>query len=92
MKTVFDKLKKGTLKVEFEHRGLENLITELDKDSNRIAFSVIVAAIIVGSSLIIQSDKGPQLFSYPLIGILGYVIAGFIGLWLLIAILRSGRL
>lgn len=92
MKTVFDKLKKGTLKVEFEHRGLENLITELDKDSNRIAFSVIVAAIIVGSSLIIQSDKGPHLFGYPLIGIIGYVIAGFMGLWLLIAILRSGRL
>jgi ubiquinone biosynthesis protein len=80
------------LKVEFEHRGLENLITELDKDTNRIAFSVIVAAIIVGSSLIIQSDKGPHLFGYPLIGIIGYVIAGFMGLWILIAILRSGRL
>jgi len=92
IKTVFDKLKKGTLKVEFEHRGLENLITELDKDSNRVAFSVIVAAIIVGSSLIIQSDKGPHLLGYPLIGIIGYVIAGFMGLWLLIAILRSGRL
>ena len=45
LKTIFDKLKKGTLKVEFEHRGLENLIAELDKVSNRVAFSVIVAAI-----------------------------------------------
>jgi ubiquinone biosynthesis protein len=92
LKTIFNKLKKGTLKVEFEHRGLENLITELDKDTNRIAFSVIVAAIIVGSSLIIQSDKGPHLLGYPVIGILGYGIAGFMGLWLLIAIIRSGRL
>ncbi len=92
LKTIFDKLKKGTLKVEFEHRGLENLITELDKVSNRIAFSVIVAAIIVGSSLIIQSDQGPHFLGYPLIGIIGYIIAGFMGLWLLVAILRSGRL
>jgi len=92
LKIVFDKLKKGTLKVEFEHRGLEGLINELDRVSNRIAFSVIVAGIIIGSSLIIQSDKGPHLFGYPLVGILGYIIAGLMGFWLLIAILRSGRL
>jgi len=92
LKTVFDKLKKGTLKVEFEHHGLENLIVELDKVSNRIAFSVIIAALIIGSSLIVQTDKGPHLFGFPLFGFAGYVIAGFMGLWLVIAILRSGRL
>lgn len=91
LKTIFDKLKKGTLKVEFEHRGLENLIAGLDKLSNRIAFSVIIAAIIIGSSLIMQTDQGPHLFGFPFIGIIGYIFAGIMGLWLAIAILRSGR-
>ncbi|HEX7319710.1 MAG TPA: AarF/UbiB family protein [bacterium] len=92
LKIIFNKLKKGTLRVEFEHRGLENLLTELDKISNRISFSVVIAALIVGSSIIVQTDKGPHLFGLPVFGILGYVIAGFMGLWLAIAILRSGRL
>jgi ubiquinone biosynthesis protein len=92
LKIIFDKLKKGTLRVEFEHRGLENLLTELDKVSNRISFSVVIAAIIVGSSIIIQTDKGPHLFGLPVFGVLGFIIAGFMGLWLAIAILRSGRL
>ncbi len=92
LKTIFDKLKKGTLRVEFEHRGLENLITVLDKVSNRISFSVVIAALIVGSSLIVQTDKGPHLLGMPVFGIIGYVIAGFMGFWLAIAILRSGRL
>lgn len=92
LKSIFEKLRKGTLKVEFEHRGLENLIAELDKVSNRIAFSVIIAAIIIGSSLIMQTDQGPHLFGFPFIGIIGFIVAGIMGLWLVIAILRSGRL
>lgn len=89
---IIDKVKKGTLRIEFEHRGLEHLISEMDKVSNRIAFSVIIAALIVGSSIIMQTNKGPLLFEFPIFGIIGYVIAGIMGLWLAIAILRSGRL
>ena len=89
---IIDKVKKGTLRIEFEHRGLEHLISEMDKVSNRIAFSVIIAALIVGSSIIMQTNKGPLLFEFPIFGIIGYVIAGIMGLWLVIAILRSGRL
>ena len=89
---IINKVKKGTLRIEFEHRGLEHLISEMDKVSNRIAFSVIIAALIVGSSIIMQTNKGPLLFEFPIFGIIGYVIAGIMGLWLAIAILRSGRL
>lgn len=89
---ILSKLNRGEMKMEFEHKGLENFIVELDRSSNRLAFSLIIAAIIVGSSLIIRIDKGPRLFDYPLLGIAGYIIAGVLGLWLVIAILRSGKL
>ena len=89
---VFEKIKTGRLRIEFEHKGLENLILELDRVSNRIAFSLIIAALIVGSSIVMQTNKGPLLFDFPIFGIIGYVIAGIMGLWLVIAILRSGRL
>ncbi|MCK4947181.1 MAG: hypothetical protein KAQ99_09905 [Candidatus Aureabacteria bacterium] len=89
---ILNKIKKGTLRVEFEHRGLENLIHVLDKVSNRVAFSLVIAALIVGSSIIMQADKGPILFDFPVLGVIGFVAAGIMGLWLAIAILRSGRL
>jgi ubiquinone biosynthesis protein len=68
------------------------MITDLDKSSNRLSFSLLISALIIGSSLIMQVDKGPLVMEFPVLGILGYIIAAVLGLWLAIAILRSGRL
>jgi ubiquinone biosynthesis protein len=64
----------------------------LDRSSNRIAFALIIASIIVGSSFIIQLEKGPLLWGYPFLGIVGYILATILGFWLIIAILKSGKL
>jgi len=92
LKEFLNRLNRNKIKIDLEHRGLERLISDLDKSSNRISFSLIIAALIVGSSLVMQTNKGPQLFGFPALGILGYSFAAFLGLWLAIAILRSGRL
>jgi len=92
LRSIITKVKKGELKIKFEHQGLEHLISELDKSSNRLSFSLIIAALIIGSSLIVQLDKGPLLLGFPAIGILGFLVAAILGLWLIIAILRSGKL
>lgn len=86
------KIKRGQFAIELQDRGLQNLMLEIDRASNRIAFSLIIAALIIGSSLILNLGKGPQILGYPLFGILGYLFAGLLGVWLVIAILRSGRL
>ncbi len=88
---ILAKAEKGTLRYELEHQGLENFIEELDIMSNRLSFSMIIAALIVGSSLIIQTRMSPSLFGVPLLGIFGFFLAGFLGLGLLISILRSGK-
>lgn len=82
---IFRKVKKGNLKIEFEHVGLEPLISEIDKATNRIAFSFIIGSLIIGSSIITY-------FGLTAYGILGYVIASLLGLWLIIAIIRAGKL
>ncbi len=88
---VLDKLKNDDLKINFFHSGLENLLRELDRLGNRVSLSLIIASLVIGSSLIIISDKGPTLLGYPAFGIIGYSLAGIIGIWLLVSILRSGR-
>ena len=85
-------LRKGKLTISFQHKGLEKLILEIDRASNRLSFSMIISALIIGSSFIILSDKGPFIFDYPALGIFGYLIAAVLGLWLVISIIRRGGL
>lgn len=92
IKEFINRVNRNKFKIDLEHRGLERLITDLDKSSNRISFSLIIAALIIGSSLIMQTDNGPILFDFPILGLFGYTVAGFLGLGLAIAILRSGRM
>jgi ubiquinone biosynthesis protein len=92
LRTLLLRMNRNRLKINLEHRGLNQLITDLDKSSNRLSFSMLISALIVGSSLIMQVDKGPQVMGFPVLGFLGYTIAAILGLWLAVAILRSGRL
>lgn len=75
--------------VDFYHMNLDPLTEEMKKSSNRISISLIVAALIIGSSLVFFSDKGPHIFGYPLLGIIGFIFSFFLGLYLLFGIIRS---
>jgi ubiquinone biosynthesis protein len=92
MQHILLKLRKGELGVNLHHQGLDRLIRELDKSTNRLSFSLIIASIIVASSLIIQLNRGPMFFGLPAFGLTGYVLAGILGLWLVVAIMKSGKL
>ena len=92
IKEFINRLNRNQFKIDLEHRGLEKLVTDLDRSSNRVSFSLVIGSLIVGSSLVMQIDKGPMVFGFPLLGLLGYSIAGLLGLWLAVGILRSGRL
>jgi len=92
IKEFLNRLNRNQFKIDLEHRGLEKLVTDLDRSSNRVAFALVIGSLIVGSSLVMQINKGPMVFGFPLLGLLGYSIAGLLGLWLAVGILRSGRL
>lgn len=92
IRNIFSLLKTGKMKVKFEHRGLEPFIAKQDQVSNRLAFAIIAAALIIGSALIVLSQTPPLVFGIPVIGLAGFLLAAFMGLWLLIAIFRSGKL
>ena len=92
LKAIFRKLMHGDVRVTIHHEELQHLIRDIDKASNRLAFSVITASIIVASSIIIHSGQGPMLFGLPIFGLIGYVIAALLGFWILIGILRSGQM
>ena len=63
-----------------------------DRISNRIAFAIVLASLIVSSSLIVLADIPPKWHEIPIIGLTGFVVAGFMGFWLLVSILRHGKM
>jgi ubiquinone biosynthesis protein len=92
LRTILYQLRSGRMRLEFEHRGLKSLGSALDRVSNRISFAIVLAALIVGSSLIILSDIPPHWHSIPIIGLIGFLVAGVMGFWLLLSIIRHGRM
>jgi ubiquinone biosynthesis protein len=80
------------LAVNIEHQGLKPLLETHDQVSNRISFAIIIAALIIGSALIVRSGTPPFIFGFSMIGIIGFLAAAVMGVWLLVAILRRGRL
>lgn len=84
-------LEKGKLLIDLEHKGLNKLISELDVSSNRLSMSLIISSIIIGSSVILLTGADPLISGLPVFGIIGYLIAGILGIFLVVSILRSGR-
>lgn len=88
---LLSKLINDKFTIKFEHSNLEPLIDKLDIISNRLSISLIIAALIIGSSMVLQTNMKPYLLGIPLLGFLGYIIAGVLGFWLVFNILKSGK-
>ncbi len=89
---ILRQLRAGKMKIGFEHRGLKTLAMALDRVSNRIAFAIVLAALIIGSSLIILSGIPPKWGGIPIVGLAGFLVAGVMGFWLLVSIIRHGNM
>ena len=85
-------IRQQKLSLQIEHRGLETMLVTHDRISNRISFSILIAALIIGSALIVISETPPLIYGISLIGILLFFAAAIMGIWLLVAILKKGKL
>ena len=93
--TLLGQIESGGMTIGVALRQLEDVIGKLDRVANRLAFSIVVAAIIIASSLLILGGTQAAVWWLPLVGWglpvaqLGFVAAGLMGMWLLFSILRS---
>lgn len=92
IRKILRQTREGKIKIEFHHRALEPLLSTLDRVSNRLAFAIVLASLVIGSSLIVLAGIPPKWHDIPVIGLAGFVIAGVMGFWLLISILRRGSM
>ena len=88
---IFSKLERGDLGLHFHLDKLQRLVNTLENSSNRLTTGIIVAALIMGSSMIITTGVGPFIFGFPVLGVIGYLISTVMGLWLVVTILRAKK-
>ncbi len=83
----------GELEVRISNPGIDDLAHHMDVSVNRIAVALVILGGLVGSSLIgVLAKSGPHLLGLHLLSVVGFVISGAFGVWLLWGVFRSGRL
>ena len=90
---VLEQARDGQIEVGFVHKGLDEFMHRMDVVFNRLVMALVVVGGLIGSSLIgILAKEGPQLLGLHALSVLGFVLSGILGVWLLWGVLRSGRL
>jgi ubiquinone biosynthesis protein len=83
--------RRGQLDIRIDVTHLKRVGNQIDSAANRMTIGIVVAALIVGSSIVMTVPGGPTLLGLPLFGLLGYLGAGLGSIWLLRSISKSAR-
>jgi len=87
--TILKKVKEGKLVVVHEHKGLKELQIATSKAVNRLVFAVIIAALSIGSSLLVMAKMPPLVKGVPLLGAIGFGLSAILGFYIVVSIFRN---
>jgi ubiquinone biosynthesis protein len=86
--------RRGKTRVGLDIKQLDTFGKQLDRSIGRATMGIMTASVVIGSSIVMTVQGGPQVFGMPLfqlLGFLGYAMAFFNSLWVIIGIWRSGN-
>ncbi|MBM3274383.1 MAG: AarF/ABC1/UbiB kinase family protein [Candidatus Sericytochromatia bacterium] len=85
-------LTSGQIRIETDFRNLQRIERTLTVVGNKIAFSLLNAALLLAGALMMHLEHGPRLFGFPAVSVVTFSLSAALGIWLLVSILRSGQL
>ena len=88
---LLQRLRRGQLRIGLDVAHVQRVGDQLNEAANRMAMALVIAALIIGSSIVMTVSGGPTLLGLPAFGLLGFCGAVIGGVWLLRAIARSHR-
>jgi ubiquinone biosynthesis protein len=92
MRKVIRKVLRNDLHMKMTHLGLEQYMKDIDRSSNRIAFALVLSAMLISSAIMHATGVGPTVYGMSILGFITFGFAAVLGIWLLVSIFRSGRL
>ena len=88
-----EQLRDGEVEVGFRHQGLDDLVRQFDVVVNRLVVAIVMAAMLIGSSLIgLSATGGWHVLGVQILALLGFVSAFGLGVVLVLSIVRSNGL
>ena len=88
---ILDAIARNELKVKVETIDEDVIINGLQKIANRITLGLVLAALIVGSALLMRVETSFRIFGYPGFAILFFLAVGGGGIFLIVHILMNDR-
>ncbi len=88
---LFRRARSGRLRIDLDLKRLDHFGMQLNSAANRLTMGVLTASLVVGSSIIMTVEGGPELFGLPLFGLIGFIVAFFNSIWIVLSIWRSGK-
>lgn len=86
------RLRNGKQAFIMKHDGLDDFRHEMERSSNRLTFGMVIGALVMASAVLMSVGPGPTISGIPVFGLGGFALSAMAGIWLIIGILRSGRL
>ncbi|BBP01484.1 ABC1 kinase family protein [Sulfuriferula nivalis] len=77
--------RRGRLRIDLDLKRLDQFGQQLDRASNRITMGILTASLVIGSSIVMTVD------GWRFMGFIGFLLAFFNSLWVIVSIWRSGR-
>jgi ubiquinone biosynthesis protein len=86
--------RRGRMRVDLDLKRLDSFGERLHNTIDRMTIGIMTSSLVIGSSIVMTVGGGPTLFGISvltLFGLIGYLIAFFNSLWIILAIWRSDR-
>jgi ubiquinone biosynthesis protein len=88
---LYSTIKSGRLPADLTIKGLDRLSRFINQASYRLTFAIVLASLVIGSSVVIHSKLPPLWHGLPIIGLVGFLGAAIVGFWLVFDFLRKLR-
>ena len=86
---ILDAVANAELELKIKAPDTDHLMTGFQKIANRITTGLVLAALIIGASLLMQVPTSFRIFGYPGIAMLCFIFAAAGGLWLVLSIVTK---
>ncbi len=88
---ILDAISNAKLEVKVRALDAKLVMEALQKIANRITMGIVLAALIVGASLLMRVETAFRLFGYPGLAMVLFLAAAAGGIWLVISIFAQDR-
>lgn len=80
-------LRKGQMKVNLRLLDLEGIMPDVNRMVDRVIICILIAALLMGSSIVCTTKLKPMVLDIPLLGLVGFLISFVMSIWLFIKML-----